>query len=140
MFCCVLQCLVYSRMWLERHSWRQEVRHRNSSRHSLVSSFLLYFYDGPSVIVHSVKYWLGPVQNHLGFFEIQAELTNFSILPNIFPNLPIKIFKFYFILEYFNFKLTTFWAQSNVFGVKSKCFSKIRQIRLFRQGISENLV
>ena len=34
--------------------------------------------------------------------------------------------------------LSTCWAQSDVFGVKSKGFSKIRQIRLFRQGISEN--
>ena len=31
------------------------------------------------------------------------------------------------------------WAQSDVFGVKSKDFRKIRQIRLFMQGISENL-
>ena len=45
----------------------------------------------------------------------------------------------FFILEYFNFKLNTCWAQSDVFGVNSKGFSKIRQIRLFRQGISENL-
>ena len=44
-----------------------------------------------------------------------------------------QIFKFYFILEYFNFKLSTCWAQSNVFGVKTKGFDKIRQIRLFRQ-------
>ena len=43
------------------------------------------------------------------------------------------MFKFYLILEYF--KLGTFWAQSDVFGVKSKGFSNIRQIRLFRQGI-----
>ena len=45
--------------------------------------------------------------------------------------------KFHFILEYFNFKLSTCW--SDEFGVKSKGFSKIRQIRLFRQGIAENL-
>ena len=49
------------------------------------------------------------------------------------------MFKFYFILEYFNSKLSTCWAQSNVFGVKNKGSSKIRQIRLFRKGISENL-
>ena len=30
-------------------------------------------------------------------------------------------------------------GQSDVFGVKSKGFSKIRQIRLFRQEILENL-
>ena len=40
------------------------------------------------------------------------------------------MFKFYFILEYFN--LRTCWAQSDVFGVKSDGFSKIRQIRLLR--------
>ena len=51
----------------------------------------------------------------------------------------IKIFKFYFILEYLNFKLSICWTQSDVFGVKSMRFSKIRQIRLFRYGISENL-
>ena len=51
----------------------------------------------------------------------------------------IKIFKIDFILDYFKFKLGTCWAQSDVFGAKSKGFSKIRQIRLFRQGISENL-
>ena len=44
-----------------------------------------------------------------------------------------------FIWENFNFKLSTYWAQSDVFGVKSKGFNKIRQIRLFRQRISENL-
>ena len=37
--------------------------------------------------------------------------------------------KFYSILVYF--KLSTYWAQSDVFDVKSKGFSKIRQIRLF---------
>ena len=46
------------------------------------------------------------------------------------------MFKFDFILEHF--KLSTCWNQSDVFGVKSNGFSKIRQIRLFRQGISEN--
>ena len=46
-------------------------------------------------------------------------------------------FQNFFTLEYF--KLSTCWAQSDVFDVKSKDFSKIRQIRLFRQGISENL-
>ena len=35
--------------------------------------------------------------------------------------------------------LSTFSAQSDVSGVKSKGFSKIKKIRLFRQGISENL-
>ena len=45
--------------------------------------------------------------------------------------------KFYFILEYF--KLNTSWVQSDVFSLTSKGFSKIRQIRLFSQGISENL-
>ena len=49
------------------------------------------------------------------------------------------MFKFHFILEYFNFKLSICWAQFDVFGVKSKGFGKIGQIRLFRQGILENL-
>ena len=47
------------------------------------------------------------------------------------------MFRFDFVLEYF--RLRTCWVQSDVFGVKSKCFSKIGQIRIFRQGISENL-
>ena len=49
------------------------------------------------------------------------------------------MFRFYFILEYLNYKFNACWVQSDVFGVKSKGFNKIRQIRLFRQGISENL-
>ena len=89
---------------------------------------------------------------HLEFFKIQAELTNLPVLPdyclislnfakikNPLNVLIFKIFKYYFILEYFQFKLSICWAQSDVFGVKSKGFSNIRQIRLFRQGISENL-
>ena len=81
----------------------------------------------------------------MGFSKIQTELTNLPILPNYvkiknpLKVLKFKILKFYFILEYFNFKLSTCWSQSNVFGVKSKDFSKIRKIWLFRQGISENL-
>ena len=51
------------------------------------------------------------------------------------------MFKIYFIWEYINFKLdlSTRWAQFDVFGVENKGFSKIRHIRLFGQGISENL-
>ena len=64
-------------------------------------------------------------ESQLGFSEIQAELTN------------IYIFKFYFILEFF--KWSTCWAQSDVFGVKSNGVCKIRQIKLLRQGILENL-
>ena len=41
------------------------------------------------------------------------------------------MFKFYVILEYFKL--------SDVFGVKSKGFNKIREISLFMQGILENL-
>ena len=37
---------------------------------------------------------------------------------------------FTFYLEYVKFKLSTYWAESDVFDVKSKGFSKIRQIRL----------
>ena len=37
----------------------------------------------------------------------------------------------------FRHQLNTLLAQSDVFGVKSKFFSMIRKIRLFRQGISE---
>ena len=42
-------------------------------------------------------------------------------------------------MEHLNFKLSTLGAQSDVFGVQNTDFSKIRQIKLFRQGISVNL-
>ena len=83
---------------------------------------------------------------HLGFSKIQTEFTNLPILPvlrnfvkirNYLKVLKLKFSKINVILEYFNFKLSTCWTQSDVCGVKSKGFSKIRQIRLFRQGISE---
>ena len=66
-------------------------------------------------------------------------LPNFSKIKNPLSVLKFKFFKFYFILEYFDFKLSTCSGQSDVFGIESKSFSTIRQIRLFRQGISENL-
>ena len=73
------------------------------------------------------------------------QLTNLPNLPHL-PNFvkiknPLNVLKlnfsnFIFILEYFIFNLSTCWVQS---GVKSKGFSKIKQIRLFRPAISENL-
>ena len=49
-------------------------------------------------------------------------------------HIKFKILNFYFILECLKSTLRTFWAQFEVFGVKTKHFSKIWQICLIYQS------
>ena len=50
----------------------------------------------------------------------------FSPKSKFLKGIKIKLFKFYFIFEYFNFKFSICWAQSDAFGVESKGLDKIR--------------
>ena len=67
-------------------------------------------------------------QSQLGFSEIQAELTNLPILPISLPDQPNLIFKFHFILEYFNLKLSTCWPQSDVFSLKVRILARLGKL------------
>ena len=74
-------------------------------------------------------------KNNWGFskFKLSSQFGLISLFCLNYKSLKcinIKMFKFYFILECF--KWSRCWDQSDVFGVKSKGVSKIRQIRLLR--------